>query len=469
MRLNAVTSTILLVLLAAVCPGAELSPNPSSAASKKPNFIIILTDDQRADAMGCSGNPHIHTPSIDALAETGIRFTNAFVTTSICSPSRAALLTGCYGSVNSVRSLAKAFLADGVKTWPHTLRSAGYLTAHMGKWHLANTPESLGFEEAVFFESNGSYCGRSVQERGVWRTVEGHIDEYIIDQSINFMNQASRAGKPFALLICTQVPHMDDHFQWKARQETRERYHVQNMPLPPSWKDDLSGKPAYLRQARHRTRAIDAYGYDRKESVQSHIRDYYAAITDLDASLERVFQARRDLGLEGNTYVIFTSDNGWLMGEHRFTSKVLAYEESIRIPLIIAGPGIRPGADARLVLNIDIAPTLLSLADMPVSGRIQGASLVPALQGRDGDPWRTQIVYEAMESSLGSWPLLALRTERWKYILTFRPGTQPLEPDFEELYDLHIDSCEMRNMADHPEHSDTLKQMRGVLDEHTGR
>lgn len=449
-----------------ICCSAAAAPPDRD---RRPNFVVILTDDQRADALGCAGNPHIRTPHIDALAGAGVRFTHAFVTTSICSPSRAALLTGRYGSANGVRGLSNAVLNAGEKTWPQALEDAGYRTAVIGKWHLKNPPASMGFAEAVCFESNGPYYGREVVEHGRQRVVQGHLEDYTCDQARRFLHDAGARSEPFALLLCTQLPHLDHRFRWDAKPESIRQYRADELPIPPSWTDDLAGKPPYLGNARHRTKAVDEYGYADKEKLQRHIRDYYATITDMDAAVGTVLQTVRDLNLNDNTYLVFTSDNGWFLGEHRFTSKVLAYEESIRVPLIVAGPGIQRRVDSRLVLNVDLAPTLLELAGLPQPAGLHGASLVPLLRGgRDLENahWRTSILYEALQPELGSWPLLAVRTERWKYIQTLESDTDPPKPAFDELYDLSADPGETRNLASDKEHADTLRELQAELARH---
>ncbi len=453
----------LFLTLVTACLAAERA---AAGRVERPNFVVILTDDQRADAMGCAGNPHIRTPNIDALAGSGMRFSNAFVTTSICSPSRAALLTGRYGSANGVGGLADAALKPGEKTWPQVLKAAGYRTALVGKWHLKNPPESVGFDHVTSFESNGPYYGRLVIELGQQRQVDGFIDDYVADQAVRFLRDAATGDVPFALLVCTQSPHLDPDFRWPARPDTLRSYETVAPPLPASWEDDLAGKPAYLKQSRHRVKAIEDYGYDRKDKVLGHIRDYYAAISDMDAAVGRILKAIDELGQRNRTYVVFTSDNGWFLGEHRFTSKVPAYEESIRVPLIVVGPGVRPGTDRRLVLNIDIAPTLLDLAAVPRPDGLHGHSLATVIKddvpGRDS-PWRKSIFYEAMEPELGSWPMVALRTDRHKYILTHGHPSQPPQPAFEELYDLATDPGELKNLAPDPRRTPALQEMRTEL------
>ena len=437
------------------------------AAAPRPNFLVILTDDQRADAFGAAGNPHVRTPHLDRLAARGVRFTQSFVATSICSPSRAAHLTGRYGSGNGVMDLQQTRLKPGEKTWAQALQAAGYRTSMVGKWHLTNTPQSLGFDEATFFHSNGAYYRRKVNERGKVVEVPGHLEDYTAEQAVRFLHEAADDKTPFSLWLCTQLPHLDDRFRWNAKPETLRLFDAARLPVPAAWPDDLAGKPPYLKEARHHTRAVEEYGYDRRENVQAHLRDYYATIADMDTALGRVFAALDDHKLRDNTYIVFSSDNGWLLGEHKMTSKVLAYEESMRVPMLIVGPGIEPRVDDRLVLNVDIAPTLLDLAGLAVPENLHGRSLAPLLRKTDGDdrgPWRDAVLYEAIKPELGSWPLLAVRTQRWKYIRTFEAKSQLDKIAFEELYDLKTDPGEMQNLAREPTHAATLAELRTMLE-----
>ena len=432
--------------------------NASSARDRKgrPNFIFILTDDQRHDAMGCAGNKLIHTPNIDSLAARGVRFEKAFVTLSICSPSRAACLTGRYGSANGVTSVPGTLNTDE-RTICHYLKDAGYRTGMVGKWHLGNSPAECGFDSAEFFVSNGTYYNRKVLAGGRKITAKGYIEDYNAQKAVEFLTESS---SPFMLWLCTQVPHMDHTFDWPAREETLAKYDLNRMPVPETWRDDLKGKPAYLAQNRNRKQAL-RYGYDKKENIRRHFQRYYAAITQMDAALGRVLDAVDRLGLRDNTYILFMGDNGWFMGEHGFTSKVLPYEESIRVPMIVAGPGIEHRVDSNLILNIDLAPTILELAQVGVPENMHGSSLVPLLRGKDVN-WRRSFLYEAPTSSLGSRPLLALRTHRYKFVQTFDID-EPQRVVFEELYDLELDPAEMSNVIDEPSHASVAQRLRNDL------
>jgi arylsulfatase A-like enzyme len=418
----------------------------AAGAESRPNFVVIVADDLRFDAAGASGNRFARTPALDSLAARSVRFTNGFVTLAHCTASRAAFLTGRYGSATGVLA-AREGLLPTERTVAHLLRDAGYRTGLVGKWDLNNRPDELGFEESTVFHRNGTYYGRAVNERGRTRRVPGHIEEYCAGQSIAFIKRAQAERKPFLLFHCPQLPHMNDRSKWDATPRARARFSPGTFPLPDSWMDDGLGKPPYLQAARSRVVARDEYSYDEPEAVRRHLRDYHAVVSDLDTALSRLLAALDDLELRRNTFVILSSDGGFFIGEHRLTSKILAYEESMRVPFWVSGPGLGAADDDRLVLNIDVAPTLLELAGLTPPRAMHGASLVPLLRRQQAASWRSSFHYESDETLLGVWPLRAVRTDRWKYIQTFEPGRGTERPVFEELYDLRNDPGERRNRA----------------------
>ncbi len=392
-----------------------------------------------------------------------MRFSHAFVTTSICSPSRACCLTGRYGSANGVRGLGDTQLNPDERTFAHILSTEGYRTGYVGKWHLngPETPSEAGFDFEVWFRSNGPHYDRKVMEQGEEKTAEGYIEDYLASRSIEFIEHAVRDDLPFLLHHATQVPHMDSDFRWPAKPETLALYDINKMPVPNNWEDDLEGKPPYLKDSRSRLRG-NQYGYRDAKAIQEHFRDYFAAITEMDRSLGRIIDALERLGIRENTLIVLMGDNGWFMGEHGFTSKVLAYEESIRVPLIVCGPNVPHGVSDRLVLNVDIAPSLLEYAGVPVSSRMHGRSLLPILE--DGEPqWRDVFFYEALQPELGSWPMMAVRTHRWKLIQTFDVN-EPSKLVFEELYDLQTDPDELKNRIETERYGPIVKELRQKLE-----
>lgn len=426
--------------------GAAAGAVLAGAAEKKdrPNFVFILVDDLRHDALGCTGHPLPRTPNMDALAARGVRFTNAFVTCSICSPSRAACLTGRYGSANGVMKLDQA-VRTGEPTFARELRAAaGYRTALIGKWHLRNTPAELGFDIDIHFHSNGPYRNRAAVDEGKKIKVPEYIDAWIARRAVEFIEGTQREGKPFALFLCTQAPHMP----WTPGPESLAAVDKKKIALPGTWRGDLAGKPPYIAASRFRTRAQRDYAYDTEAGLIKHIRQYHATVAELDAALEPLMKRLEREDLKGNTWVILIGDNGWQMGEHGLTSKVLPYETSIRVPLVIAGPGTEARTEARMALNIDLAPTMLELAGVRVPEAMHGRSLAGVLAGSGGGDtgWRESFLYEALEPELESQPLAAVRTRRHKYVQTFDVNDRE-KIVFEELYDLERDPEETRNLA----------------------
>lgn len=437
----------------------------ASKAEARPNLIFIYTDDQRFDALGANGNRQIRTPHLDKLCARGLRFINSHVVMSLCSPSRAAALTGRYGSANGVMQLDQP-LRRGERTFGQELKEAGYQTAFVGKWHLKTRVPDAGFDFRCYFQGNGPYKNRRVWDNDHFVSPEEHVDSFCVKRSIDFIKQASETGRPFVLFHATQLPHMNHQHAWPAEAAVRESYDERQMPIPSTWEGDLTGKPDYLADVRNRTQALK-YGYDDPAAIRSHTADYYAVITELDAVLGQLLDSVELLGLSSNTYVIFMSDNGWLLGEHRFTSKVLPYDSSIRVPLVVAGPDIRPGVEDHIALNIDVAPTLLELAGLDISERVQGRSLVP-LWRDTADDWRDAFVYECLGGYGGTRPMLCASTVRWKLIYTWNSPADVTctEPTFIELYDLTVDPDETRNLCDEQYAGAVREMLAGLIQQH---
>ncbi len=431
------------------------------AQPPRPNILFLLTDDQRWDALAGSGNEHIQTPSLDRICNQGTRFTNAFATLAICSPSRAACLTGRYGSANGVTAVGDGRLNNNEQTFAHWLRAAGYRTVVTGKWHLGNSPQECGFDFASTCYSNGTWYNRAFTINGAKKPRPGFVDDVVADESIRFLKQASGNDEPFVLWMNTQVPHMDHQFKWPAKQSYLDQLDLNDMPLPTSWNDDLAKKPQYLKTARNRLQAME-YGYENPQTIKKHARDYYAGVSQMDAAVGRVLDELERLDLRKNTWIIFMGDNGWMLGEHGMTSKVLPYEESMRVPMAIAAPDSKAAAVDDLVLNIDLTATILELAGVPIPESLHGRSLVAFVTGKRPSDWRKSFLYEAPSRQLGSQPLLAVRTDRWKYIETTIGESEVVR----ELYDLHADPVELSNVAGDAQHAKVIDQLAIQLRKH---
>lgn len=441
--------------------GSDTPVETGTATSPLPNLIVVYTDDQQLDGLGANGNNTILTPRLDTLASQGLRFTQASVVTSLCSPSRAALLTGRFNRSNGVEQLGGDLEPDEVTLAEHLL-AEGYRTAVTGKWHIADLPERLGFEFIVRFQANGRYYGREVQDLGEIVVPEEHVDAYCTDRAIDFITDASAGVRPFFLFHNTQAPHWDKQ-TWPADEETLALYDPDLMPVPGSFDDDLAGKPPYLAETRN-VELGDLNGYDSPESIRDEARHYYAAITEVDAILGRLFDAVDGLGLRNNTYIVVMSDNGWLLADHGMVGKVLAYEPSLRVPMFILGPDIPPGTSDALAQNIDVAPTLLDMAGIPIPATMHGKSLLPLLRGQTA-VLREIALYETLVGFGNTHPMLGAFDQRYKVIQTRYPDDMALL-EFGELYDIVEDPSEMNNLWNDPTVSEAQARLNGAIDAH---
>jgi arylsulfatase A-like enzyme len=420
----------------------------------RPNFVILLVDDQRWDALSHGKETYYLTPALAKAAAQGTYFPNAFVTLSICSPSRAAILSGRYGSQNGVMNM-QSRMKDEPGALGNTLKNNGYATAVFGKWHLPNTPTALGFDYSFIFKGITSYWDVNFLENGKKVHTDGFVDDQTIDRTIGYLKK--RDGRPFFLFVNTFAPHMDENYDWPIQDSVRSHFNRSAAPLPPDWNTNYSGKPVYLEKGRPHQRALE-YGYDKPDSVKSHVYKYAAANYAMDQAVGRFFDYLSSTKLMDNTYIIVLGDNGWFMGEHGLTSKVLAYEESMRIPFFVLGPNVRQGQSEEMVLNTDIYPTMLDLAHIEGQKQLPGISLKKSLTTQ-GKPVRKYVYYEAPLPVHGTYPHYAIRTDRWKYIITYDEKA-PSEVYFEELYDLANDPNELHNVVAKNQFQGTLSKLR---------
>ena len=424
-----------------------------------PNFIILLIDDQRWDALSHGKSTYFATPRLAEAAARGTYFPNAFVTLSICSPSRAAILSGQYGSRNGVMNM-QSRLRDEAGTLGNVLKNNGYATAVFGKWHLPNKPRDLGFAHSFIFNGITGYWNVDFLENGEKVATQGFVDDNTVDQSIKYLKQ--RDDQPFFLFVNTFAPHMDENYDWPIPQTTRQNFSQPAAPLPPDWDTDFAGKPNYLEVGRPHQRALE-YGYDKPDSIKSHVYKYAAANYAMDRAAGRLLDYLDDSKLSDNTYVIVLGDNGWFMAEHGLTSKVLAYEESVRIPFFVIGPKVLARKSEEMVLNIDLFPTILDLASLEANPELAGISLKKQLLTK-GKPQRKFVFYEAPVSVHGTYPHYAVRSREWKYIVTY-DLEKPEVLYYEELYDLLDDPQELRNLVQNRSAGKKLSELRNTAKE----
>ncbi|WP_373513328.1 sulfatase-like hydrolase/transferase [Persicitalea sp.] len=427
---------------------AERSP------ATPPNFIILLVDDQRWDALSYDKTTYFATPEMAKLATRGTYFPDAFVTLSICSPSRAAILSGQYGSRNGVMNM-QSRLRDEESSLGNILKKNGYATAVFGKWHLPNKPHDLGFDYSFIFKGITAYWDVDFLENEKKISTQGFVDDQTIDRTIYYLEK--RDEKPLFLFVNTFAPHMDENYDWPIKAAERSHFNQQAAPLPVDWNTDFAGKPNYLATSRPHQRALE-YGYDQPDSIRSHVYRYAAANYAMDQAVGRLAKYLTDNELLDNTYLLVLGDNGWFMAEHSLTSKVLAYEESMRIPFFVLGPKVLARKSEELVLNIDLYPTILDLANIQPTASSRAISLRNALFTK-GKPTRKQVFYEAPLPVHGTYPHYAIRTKRWKYIVTY-DLEQTDKLYFEELYDLRSDPNELKNLISNKGMAKALARLR---------
>jgi len=401
----------------------------------RPNFVFILIDDLRFDALGCVGHPFVKTPNIDRIAREGATFTNAFVTTPLCSPSRASYLTGRY--VRSHKVLGNgdnAALSHQLVTWPRLLHDAGYETGYAGKWHMGmdDSPRP-GFDRWVSFRGQGVFDDPPLNVDGQRIQAKGYMTDLLTDYTVEFLRKPRT--KPFVAYLAHKAVH--GPFTPAARHKTL--FSNETIVRSANAKDNLEGKPALQRK-------VDGVPAVTTEAVGSNdelIRNQLRCLTAIDEGIGRILKTLEETKQLDNTLVVFTSDNGYFWGEHHLGDKRWAYEESLRIPLFMRYPKrIKAGSKiSQMVMNVDMAPTMLELGGASTPADVQGRSVAPLFKGSVRN-WRTSFLSEYFEEPqqkrTPSWQ--AVRNQQWKYV--HYTGLEGMD----ELYDLKKDAGEMKNL-----------------------
>src|SRR3954470_7392778 len=444
---------LLAVLLATFLLPVSIASAQTTPARARPNFVFILTDDQRWDCLGCAGHPFLKTPNIDRIAREGAYFNNYFVTLPLCSPSRGSILTGQYAHKNGVidNVTDHSALSHQLVTFPRLLHDAGYTTAHIGKWHMGNdaTPRP-GYDRWVCIPGQGRYIDPILNVDGKQGPVPGYVTDLLSNYAADFIRTAPK-DKPF----CLYLGHKSVHQPCTPAQRHKDLYSTEPLPQRPNVKDDDSGKPAIMREVPDAPKGHPDRGVPEKQ-----IRDMLRCIQSIDDGVGEIYKALEDAGRLDNTVIIYTSDNGYLFNEHQLGDKRAAYEESIRDPLLVRYPGvIQPGTKVDgITLNVDVAPTLLDLAGAKIPSNMDGRSWAPLFRG-DVKDWRKsalfEYVWEKQYPRVPTWQ--AVRTDRWKFI--HYDGVQ----DMDELYDLTADPYEMKNLIHDDAQQAQLKELQDEL------
>jgi arylsulfatase A-like enzyme len=427
----------------------------ASGPASRPNILVVVTDDQRWDALGAAGNPVIRTPTLDRMAREGVRFENAFATTPICAASRASILTGLYerthGYTFTKPPLARALT---LASYPALLRQAGYRTGFVGKLGVA---VEKGAETEMFDVFRPSALPYFQQVGGETR----YLTDLQAEQAIELV-RSTPPGRPFCLSLSFWAPHAEDdrkeQYFWPS---DLDGLYADDVIAPPPTSEPafFESLPEFLRRTMNRERFY--WRFDTPEKYQGMVKGYYRMITALDRALARVLDELRRRGEEGRTVVLFTSDNGAFLGDRGYADKWTMHEPSIRVPFVVVDPRVPAEARGRvrdeMVLNVDILPTVLELAGLPARSGLPGASLVPLVAGRRV-PWRDEVFTEHLWDHPAIPRTEAVRTARFKYV------RYPQHPEFEELYDLEDDPRETKNLAVGEGQRDRLAGLRRHCD-----
>jgi len=446
------TILISLACLSGYCDGSQ----------ERPNFVVFITDDQAFNGLSCTGNSVLKTPHLDRLAASGVLFENAFVTTAICCCSRASILTGQHMRRHGIRDFARPLSSEQWQnTFPALLRAAGYRTAFLGKYAIGSPDVSreLSLPEKQFDMWYG------FPQSIAFKQVVGGRDRYVTtimeEKASQFLAEAQNSKKPFCLIVAIKEPHGPlDYFD----PDFADAYASSDIPtpanltahsfaaLPQRVRDGLNGRAEWVANPSIR---------------EAEMRKKYAYVSRADLAVGRICRALKEQGLEGNTVVISMSDNGSLEGAHGLAGKWVMYEESIHVPLIIRDPRMpaeKQGRRSQMVLGIDIAPTILAMANVTAPKGMQGEDLAPLLndpQAQGREDWYYEHDFTLPSPNKQIPKSEGVRTERFKYIRYTEP-----ESPLEQLFDLVADPHEEHDLVGDPTHAGMLEKLRDRCDEY---
>jgi len=449
--------------------GAE-GPAARQAASPRPNVVFILTDDQRWDQLSCAGHPFLKTPNLDRIAAEGAWFRNMFVTTSLCSPSRASYLSGLYSHSHGVVNNFTDY-PDDLPSFPRRLHEEGYETAYIGKWHMGEQDDRRrpGFDYWASHKGQGTYYDCTFNINGTRKVLKGYYTHRVTDLAVEWIRREHE--RPFLLILGHKAPHTP--FTPEKRYE--HIYDHVRIKYPES-AFHLDDKPAWIRQRLTTWHGIygPIFGFRKEfpdtspEGVRdfaAFVRAYTATIKSVDDSVGRIYRALKQTGRLDDTLLIFAGDNGFFLGEHGMTDKRTMHEPSIRVPLLVRYPKlIKPGTVIdQMVLNIDLAPSVLDICGARPLKKTHGRSWKPLLLGKT-EGWRTAWYYEYnYEKQFPYTPnVRGVRTDEWKYI-HYPHGDGSPDRHLAELYHLKEDPGERHNLINNPACAEKVKELQALL------
>jgi N-acetylglucosamine-6-sulfatase len=461
-----------MICRAALLATLLVAARPASAVSAdRPNVVVILVDDLRWDEISCAGHPFVRTPGIDRIAREGTRFRNAFCTTPLCSPVRASLLTGRYAHNHGIiDNTNRSEQSHKLVTFPRHLHDSGYETGYIGKWHMGNDDTARpGFSYWVCMAGQGTSVDPVLNENGTRIKSTGHTTDVLNDRAVRFIRRPRTS--PFCLYVAHKALHpelvqyddgsISDPGGSRFLPASRHEQLYADAPISRRLNvtDSLQGKPALSRLIEGLPPLSRETGTD-----DDTIRDRLRMLAAVDEGVGQIFSALEDTGQLDNTLVVFTSDHGYWNGEHGLSvERRLAYDEGVRIPLLVRYPPlIKPGGIIDdFALTIDLAPTLLEVANARADHEMDGRSLVPLLKGHRPDGWRTSFLIEYYSDTvfprIHNMGYRAVRTLRHKYIqYTHLDG-------MDELYDLRKDPYEMKNVITDPSLRAPLEELKADI------
>lgn len=439
-------------------------------STDKPNFVFVLVDDLAFDAIQSSNRyPFLQTPNVQRLQDEGVTFNNFFCTTSLCSPSRASFLTGVYSHVHGVNQNNPMVDPDWnvFKPYPLLLQQKGYETAFLGKIHMASKlygKEQIrpGFNYWLSFRGQGDYFDPELNENGNELKTTGYNTDILTDYAVKWLTEKRSKDKPFSICLWHKAIH-EPHLPAPRHDNL---YQGEKLPEPPfgTAKENFKGKPQWQKVKVDKTldynTKIDSLPVKQWDPYNKKFLSILRTLKAVDESVGKLLKTLEELGKLNNTVIIFSSDNGYFMGDHTLHDKRIAYEASMRIPMIIRYPKmIKAGTQInQMCLNIDVAPTILDWAGAEIPSYIQGKSFMPLLKNPEKKlPWRNSFLFEYYvdDAYPKSGPdMIAVRTKKYKLVDNF------LENDIDELYDLENDPGEMKNLINKAVYKKVEEQMR---------